>query len=130
MRGDIDCADRLSRSRGLPPRVAAGAWQRCDRMPRPACAGAWTGKTHCLGCQCLERSHSYADPIDRERTKKPPRHPPHWASYSLAHHRRAALIADKLPKVSAKPLVFGAPAPAATLGSWTLIAPDRMLATP
>ena len=52
-----------------------------------------------------------------------------WALYSFAHHRRAALIADKLPKVSAKPLVFGAPAPAAPLGSWTLIAPDQMLAS-
>jgi 23S rRNA (cytidine2498-2'-O)-methyltransferase len=51
-----------------------------------------------------------------------------WALYSCAHHRRAALIADKLPKVSAKPLAFGAPAPAAALGSWTLVAPDRMLA--
>jgi 23S rRNA (cytidine2498-2'-O)-methyltransferase len=51
-----------------------------------------------------------------------------WVLYSCAHHRRAALIADKLPKVSAKPLAFGAPAPAAALGSWTLIAPDRMLA--
>src|SRR5262249_28296997 len=51
-----------------------------------------------------------------------------WAPYSCAHPRRAALIADKLPKVSAKPLVFGTSAPAAALGSWTLIAPDRMLA--
>src|SRR5262249_49508735 len=51
-----------------------------------------------------------------------------WAVYSFAHHRRAALIADKLPKVSAKPLAFGAPMPAAPLGSWTLIAPDRLLA--
>jgi 23S rRNA (cytidine2498-2'-O)-methyltransferase len=51
-----------------------------------------------------------------------------WALYSCAHHRRAALIADQLPKVSAKPLVFGAPVPAAALGSWTLVAPDRMLA--
>ena len=51
-----------------------------------------------------------------------------WALYSHAHHRRAALIAAQLPKVSAKPLVFGAPAPAAPLGSWTLIGPDLMLA--
>lgn len=51
-----------------------------------------------------------------------------WALYSSAHHRRAALIAERLPKVSAKPLVFGAPAPTAPLGSWTLVAPDRMLA--
>jgi 23S rRNA (cytidine2498-2'-O)-methyltransferase len=53
-----------------------------------------------------------------------------WALYSFAHHRRAALIAEKLPKVSAKPIVFGAPAPAAALGSWTLLAPDLVLASP
>ena len=52
-----------------------------------------------------------------------------WALYSAARHRRAALIAAKLPKVSAKPIVFGAPAPRAPLGSWTLIAPDRVLAS-
>ncbi|AMN42716.1 SAM-dependent methyltransferase [Rhodoplanes sp. Z2-YC6860] len=51
-----------------------------------------------------------------------------WALYSSGHHRRAALIVDKLPKVSAKPLTFGTPAPVAPLGSWTLIAPDMMLA--
>jgi len=52
-----------------------------------------------------------------------------WALYSCAHHRRAALVAQKLPKVSAKPLVFGEPAPSAPLGSWSLIAPDMMLAS-
>jgi 23S rRNA (cytidine2498-2'-O)-methyltransferase len=53
-----------------------------------------------------------------------------WALYSFAHHRRAALIAERLPKVSAKPLTFGTPAPAAPLGSWTLLAPDKVLASP
>jgi 23S rRNA (cytidine2498-2'-O)-methyltransferase len=53
-----------------------------------------------------------------------------WALYSCDYHRRAALIADKLPKVSAKPLVFGAGAPRAPLGSWSLIAPDTVLAAP
>jgi 23S rRNA (cytidine2498-2'-O)-methyltransferase len=53
-----------------------------------------------------------------------------WALYSFAHHRRAALIAEKLPKVSAKPIAFGAGAPMAPLGSWTLLAPDLMLAAP
>jgi 23S rRNA (cytidine2498-2'-O)-methyltransferase len=53
-----------------------------------------------------------------------------WAHYPFAHHRRAALIADKLPKVSAKPLTFGTPAPTAPLGSWTLVASDMMLASP
>ena len=53
-----------------------------------------------------------------------------WALYPFAHHRRAALIEEQLPKVSGKPIVFGAPAPAAALGSWTLLAPDLMLASP
>jgi 23S rRNA (cytidine2498-2'-O)-methyltransferase len=39
-----------------------------------------------------------------------------WALYPHAQHRRAALIEARLPKVSAKPLVFPAPAPAAPLG--------------
>jgi 23S rRNA (cytidine2498-2'-O)-methyltransferase len=51
-----------------------------------------------------------------------------WALYAHAHHRRAALIAEKLPKVTAKPLAFGAPAPTAPLGSWTLLDPNTVLA--
>jgi 23S rRNA (cytidine2498-2'-O)-methyltransferase len=51
-----------------------------------------------------------------------------WAMYAPLHHRRAALIMDRLPHVSAKPLVFPATAPTAPLGSWALLAPDRMLA--
>lgn len=52
-----------------------------------------------------------------------------WALYSFAHHGRARLIEERLPKVSAKPLVFGQLAPAAPLGSWTLVASDRMIAS-
>lgn len=51
-----------------------------------------------------------------------------WAMYAPVHHRRAALIHERLPHVSAKPVAFPAAAPAAPLGSWTLLAPDRMLA--
>jgi 23S rRNA (cytidine2498-2'-O)-methyltransferase len=51
-----------------------------------------------------------------------------WTLYSSAHHRRAALIAERLPKVSAKPLTFGSPAPAAPLGSWTLLDANTVLA--
>lgn len=50
-----------------------------------------------------------------------------WAVYAPLHHRRAKLIVEKLPHVSAKPLEFGKPLPAAPLGSFTLLAPDRML---
>lgn len=52
-----------------------------------------------------------------------------WALYSLGHHRRAALIAEKLPKVSAKPLAFGDPAPGAPLGSWCLLDNETLLAS-
>ncbi|MFO1082321.1 MAG: SAM-dependent methyltransferase [Reyranellaceae bacterium] len=51
-----------------------------------------------------------------------------WAPYAPLHHRRASLIQERLPHVSAKPLVFPAAAPTAPLGSWTLLAPDRLLA--
>ncbi|MBL6078747.1 hypothetical protein JMJ56_12070 [Belnapia sp. T18] len=50
-----------------------------------------------------------------------------WALYAHGQHRRAALIADRLPPVKARPLHFPEPAPAAHLGAWTLLAPDRLL---
>lgn len=53
-----------------------------------------------------------------------------WWLYAHGHHRRAALIAEQLPKVSAKPLLFGAPAPGAPLGSWTLLDANTLLAAP
>lgn len=51
-----------------------------------------------------------------------------WALCPGASHRRAALIVEKLPKVSAKPLTFPAPAPTATLGSWTLADAETVIA--
>lgn len=53
-----------------------------------------------------------------------------WAAYGVAHHRRMALIAERLPPVKARALVFPEPAPAGHLGAWTLLAPGRMLASP
>ena len=53
-----------------------------------------------------------------------------WAVYAPRHHRRAMLIQQKLPVVSAKPLVFGAAAPVAALGSWTLLDANTLLASP
>jgi 23S rRNA (cytidine2498-2'-O)-methyltransferase len=40
------------------------------------------------------------------------------------------LIQEQLPKVSAKPLMFGTPPPEAPLGSWTLLDAGTMLAAP
>ena len=53
-----------------------------------------------------------------------------WVLYPHAHHRRAALIEERLPKVSAKPIEFGTAQPTSPLGSWTLLAPDMLLAAP
>jgi 23S rRNA (cytidine2498-2'-O)-methyltransferase len=53
-----------------------------------------------------------------------------WAGYTSAHHRRSTLIAERLPPVKARPLVFPEPAPASHLGAWTLLAPERLLASP
>ncbi len=53
-----------------------------------------------------------------------------WALYDAAHHRRCALITERLPPVKARPLAFPEAAPTAHLGAWTLLAPDRLLASP
>ena len=53
-----------------------------------------------------------------------------WGVYAVDHHRRIALIQDRLPPVKAAPLVFPAAAPSAHLGAWTLLAPDRLLFSP
>jgi 23S rRNA (cytidine2498-2'-O)-methyltransferase len=51
-----------------------------------------------------------------------------WAVYAPRLYRRASLIQEQLPKVSAKPLLFGAPTPTAPLGSWTLLDAGTLLA--
>ena len=53
-----------------------------------------------------------------------------WAVHPTAHFRRTALIAEGLPHVSRRPLVFGDPTPLAGLGAWTLWEPDLLLASP
>jgi 23S rRNA (cytidine2498-2'-O)-methyltransferase len=76
---------------------AANVWHDCVEQPVPSIAAA---------AQALR---------DIQRN---------WAMYAPLHHRRASLIQARLPHVSAKPIVFPAAAPAAPLGSWTLLAPD------
>ena len=53
-----------------------------------------------------------------------------WAAYPVASHRRMALIGERLPPVKARRLRFPEPAPAGHLGAWTLLAPERVLASP
>ncbi len=52
-----------------------------------------------------------------------------WWPYAPTLHRRTALLVDKLPKVSAKPQVYGQPAPTASLGSFTLLDEHTLLAS-
>ncbi len=53
-----------------------------------------------------------------------------WGAYQAGHFRRAALIAAKLPVLRPRVLAFPQAPPAGHLGAWTLLAPDRMLASP
>lgn len=53
-----------------------------------------------------------------------------WAAYGVVHHRRMALVAERLPPVKGRALVFPETAPGSHLGGWTLLAPDLMLASP
>lgn len=50
-----------------------------------------------------------------------------WANLPLAAHGRAKLIGEKLPHISAKPLVFPQPARTAPIGGWALLDDGRML---
>src|SRR5690242_6572743 len=51
-----------------------------------------------------------------------------WTLFPEKLHRRASLIAEQLPSVSAKPLIFPAAAPTAPLGSWTLLDESTIVA--
>ncbi len=52
-----------------------------------------------------------------------------WAHYPDAHPGRSALIQEKLPFFSPKPLSFGAPVPKSPLGSWTLLHANALIAS-
>lgn len=53
-----------------------------------------------------------------------------WSLVPALHHRRAALIEERLPPVKARPLVFPEPAPTGHLGGWTLLTQESILASP
>lgn len=52
-----------------------------------------------------------------------------WHLYTTDHHRRATLIQEKLPHVSARPMHFGDVPPSSPLGSWTLWDANCILAS-
>jgi 23S rRNA (cytidine2498-2'-O)-methyltransferase len=98
----------------------------CERllvMPGPPVPAAWAQNIW------LEpREISVASIADAARKLRAIQR--NWAPYAPRLHRRAMLIQDRLPVVSAKPLVFGTPAPTAPLGSWTLLDAGTVLASP
>lgn len=53
-----------------------------------------------------------------------------WTLHPGANYRRARLIAERLPRVSAKPIEFGASPPSSPLGSWTLVDNHTLIAAP
>ncbi|MSO85165.1 MAG: hypothetical protein EXR02_05895 [Rhodospirillales bacterium] len=101
----------------------AVAFGRLFLAPGPPKPAAWTANVwHEPGRLAIT---SIADGAKRLRAIQR-----NWALYSSRLHRRAALIAARLPHVSAKPLRFPAPAPSAPLGSWTLLDAGEILAAP
>ncbi|MES2712169.1 MAG: SAM-dependent methyltransferase [Pseudomonadota bacterium] len=53
-----------------------------------------------------------------------------WAHLPALHHRRSALLAERLPPIKPHAIAFPEPVPTAHLGAWTLLAPDRLLYSP
>ncbi|MBX9923339.1 MAG: SAM-dependent methyltransferase [Rhabdochlamydiaceae bacterium] len=53
-----------------------------------------------------------------------------WSFYPYKNIRRGTLISEKLPYFSAKPIIFPSSIPKAPLGSWTLLDPNTLLASP
>jgi len=86
----------------------------------PAIHAAWAANVWRQPCEAVIASIAEAATLLKSVQRN-------WAVYAPLHHRRASLIQDKLPHVSAKPLVFGTPLPSAPMGSFTLLAPDRLL---
>ncbi|MFQ3622454.1 MAG: SAM-dependent methyltransferase [Acetobacteraceae bacterium] len=103
-------------------RVAA--WHgRLALSPDPPVVSAWALNAW---SECrVETIASIADAAARLRALQR-----NWCAYAPVHHRRAMLIAARLPHVSAKPLSFPAAAPTAPLGSFTLLDPATLLASP
>lgn len=50
-----------------------------------------------------------------------------WSLYPYVEHRRAALITEKLPYISHKPLKFPTATPQNPMGSWTLLDKNTLL---
>ncbi len=104
--------------------AAITAWHgRLALSPDPPVPSAWALETWMAPAEHAAPSVKAAADALRGMQRN-------WTAYGAAHHRRMALIQNRLPPVRARPLVFPEPAPPSHLGAWTLLAPDRLLASP
>jgi 23S rRNA (cytidine2498-2'-O)-methyltransferase len=109
--------DELARA-GVAVRLDHGRLRVSESRPVHA---AWAANTWWEAERIAVTSIGHAATELRRRQRN-------WVPYAPAHHRRAQLIAQKLPHVAARPLELGEVAPDAPLGSWTLLERDLVLA--
>ncbi len=101
--------------------VAISGWHgRLALSPDPAAPASWAQDIW-LGCEEAPVA-SIREAVDTLRAVQR-----NWSLYAVGQHRRAALIAARLPPVRAAPLRFPDPAPTSHLGGWTLLGADRLL---
>jgi 23S rRNA (cytidine2498-2'-O)-methyltransferase len=104
--------------------ASVSAWHgRLALSPDPALACPWSQDTWLNPVEHDVTSVKTAADVLRGQQRN-------WSAYGVLHHRRMALIGERLPPVKAAPLVFPCPAPVAHLGAWTLLEPMRLLASP
>lgn len=116
-------ADGYEEELALELGASASRYGRLLMAPGPALPVAWAVNTW-LSPRIIP-VHSIGEAVRALRGLQR-----NWCLYSHAHHRRARLIMEQLPHVSAKALRFPAPAPAAALGSFTLMDANSVLASP
>lgn len=101
--------------------VAIDAWHgRLALSPDPAADAAWSLDTWTDPQEHAIASVKSAADMLRAIQRN-------WSAYAAGHHRRTALIGERLPPVKARALRFPEPGPSSHLGAWTLLAPDRLL---
>jgi len=101
--------------------VTIARWHgRLALSPQPPVAAHWA-----LDIWTAPEIHAIASTGDAARLMRARQR--NWAQYSPDLHRRSALIADRLPPLRNRPLVFPSPVPTGHLGAWTLLAPDTLL---
>ena len=112
-------AEELTRAGG-----AALSWHgRLALSPDPPRAAAWALDVWTAPMEIAAPSVKAAADALRAMQRN-------WALYDPSHHRRCALIAARLPPVSARPIVFPQAMPTSHLGGWTLLDANRLLASP